>query len=48
MKFHKSPPKEFWYEGCLIDTFINKKFKKYEEYRNLKLTPIMWFIFELH
>ena len=48
MKFHKSPPKEFWYKDCLIDTFINKKYKKYEEYRNLKLTPIMWFIFELH
>ena len=31
MKCHKSPPKEFWYKGCLTDTFNYKI--PYEEYK---------------
>ena len=46
MKYHKSPPKEFWYEGCLTETF------KYEYEENEitlpPMTPIMWFICVLH
>ena len=47
MKFHKSPPKEFWYKDCLTDTFIYK-YKKDNTKILFPMTPIMWFICELH
>ena len=50
MKFHKSPPKEFWYNDCLTDTFEYEY--KYEKDRipisSPPMTPIMWFICVLH
>ena len=47
MKFHKSPPKEFWYNDCLTDTF-KYKYKKHRKEIFFPMTPIMWFISELH
>ena len=42
MKFHKSPPKEFWYKDCLTDTF-----KYNNDKRKLCLSPISAFIYIL-